>query len=73
MNTVKIELTQEEKELADSYAKKLGVSLSEAMKSTFFERIEDEYDIALADEAINEYEKDPTSYSLEETRKILGL
>ena len=73
MMIVSVKLTKEEKELADAYAEKQGISLSEAMKSAFFERVEEEYDIALADEALKEYEKDPTTYSSEEVKKMFGL
>ncbi len=50
-----IRLTEEEKRLADSYAKIHSLSLGEAFKRALFERIEDEYDIAVADEAYKEY------------------
>ena len=50
-----IRLTDEERELAESYAKLHSFSLSEAFKKALFEKIEDEYDIALADEAYKEY------------------
>lgn len=50
-----IRLTNEEKLLADSYAKLHSLSLGEAFKRALFERIEDEYDIAVAGEAYNEY------------------
>ena len=53
-----IRLTVEEKKLADSYAKLHAISLGEAFKRALFEKIEDEYDIALADEAYNEYIRD---------------
>ena len=53
-----IRLTAEEKKLADSYAKLHAISLGEAFKRALFEKIEDEYDIALADEAYNEYIRD---------------
>lgn len=52
-----IRLTEEEKLLADSYAKIHSLSLGEAFKRALFERIEDEYDIAVADEAYREYVK----------------
>ena len=70
---ISIRMTTEEKNLADAYAKLNGVSLSEAMKRAYFEKIEDEYDIALADQALREYEKNPKTYSLEELKKELGL
>ena len=50
-----IRLTAEEKSLAESYAKLHAVSVSEAFKKALFEKIEDEYDIALADAAYKEY------------------
>ena len=70
---VSIRMTQEEKELANAYAKICGVSLSEAIKSAYFEKIEDEYDIALADAALREYKKNPKTYTQEEVEKMLGL
>lgn len=70
---VSIRMTQEEKELASAYAKLSGLSLSEAIKRAYFEKIEDEYDIALADAALKEFEKDPTTYTLDEVKKMLGL
>ena len=53
-----IRLTEEEKLLADSYAKIHSLSLGEAFKRALFEKIEDEYDIAVAEEAYREYVKD---------------
>ena len=70
---ISIRMTEEEKQLAEAYAKLNGVSLSEAMKRAFFERIEDEYDIALADATLREYEKDPKTCSHEEIMKMFDL
>ena len=50
-----IRLTPEEKSLAESYAKLHSLSVGEAFKRALFERIEDEYDIVVADEAYKEY------------------
>ena len=66
-------MTEEEKELADAYAKLNGMSLSEAIKRAFFEQIEDEYDIAVADMALREYDENHKTYSHEEVKKMLGL
>ena len=52
-----IRLTEEERNLADSYAKLHSMSMGEAFKRALFERIEDEYDVAVANEAYNEYLK----------------
>ena len=70
---ISIRMTEEEKQLADAYAKLNGVSLSEAIKRAYFEKIEEEYDIALAAAALKEYEKNPKTYTLEELKKELGL
>lgn len=53
-----IRLTDEEKRLADSYAKIHSMSLGEAFKRALFEKIEDEYDVTVADEAYQEYVAD---------------
>lgn len=50
-----IRLTEEEKSLAESYARLHSLSVGEAFKKALFERIEDEFDIAVADEAYEEY------------------
>lgn len=52
-----IRLSEEERKLADSYAKLHSISIGEAFKKALFEKIEDEYDIAVADEAYDEYVK----------------
>ncbi len=50
-----IRLTDEEKALAESYAKLHSISLGEAFKRALFERIEDEYDLVVAEEAYKDY------------------
>ena len=50
-----IRLTEDERKLAESYAKLHSFSLAEAFKRALFEKIEDEFDIAVANEAYREY------------------
>lgn len=52
-----IRMTEEERKLADSYAKLHSLSLAEAFKKALFERIEDEYDVTVYNEAYDEYVK----------------
>lgn len=52
-----IRLTEEEKEVAESYAKLHALSLGEAFKQALFERIEDEYDVTAGVDAYNGYVK----------------
>ena len=50
-----IRLTDEERALAESYAKLHSYSMAEAFKRALFEKIEDEYDVALGEDAYAEY------------------
>ena len=50
-----LRLSEEEKKMAESYAKLHSMSVSEAFKKALFERIEDEYDANVFDEAYREY------------------
>jgi len=69
-----IRLTDEEKALAESYAKIHAISLGEAFKRALFDRIEDEYDIAVANEAYKEYvDSGRKSRPIEELWKELDL
>ncbi len=71
---VTIRMTDEQRKIADSYAKCEGISLSEAIKRAFFEAIEDEYDLAEAKE-VSERIKNGTekTYSLDEAERLMGL
>lgn len=69
-----IRLSEEEKSLAESYAKLHSMSLGEAFKKALFEQIEDEYDIAVAEEAYDEYVKSGRkSKPISDLWKELGL
>ena len=50
-----IRLSAEEKSLAESYAKLHAMSLGEAFKKALFEKIEEEYDIVVAEDAYHDY------------------
>ena len=66
-----IRLNPEERLLAESYAKLHSLSLGEAFKKALFREIEEEYDIALANEAVAEYKANPVTYSHEDVWKEL--
>ncbi len=53
--TFSIRLTEQERQIADSYARLHSLTLAEAFKQALFEKIEDEYDVTVAEEAYNEY------------------
>ena len=67
-----IRLTDDEKRLADSYAKMH--SMGEAFKRALFEKIEDEYDLTVYEEAYKEYvDSGMKSSPIEELWKELDL
>ena len=73
MSMVSLRLDQEDRELFKSYAALHNMSLSELFRSSVLERIEDEYDLKLYEEAMEEYRRDPVTYSHEEVARMLGL
>lgn len=52
-----IRLNQEERALAESYARLHDISVGEAFRRAFFNMMEDEYDVTVAEEAYDEYVK----------------
>lgn len=67
--TISLELPEEDVTLFRKHADLHNVSLSEFIRSTVFERIEDEYDLKVYEEALEEFKKDPTTYTVEEMKK----
>jgi toxin-antitoxin system protein len=61
--SITINLTDDELHLIESYAKVHGISVEQALKSSTLETIEDEYDAIIAQEAYNEFLKNPVTYS----------
>ncbi|RRD95239.1 antitoxin [Clostridiales bacterium COT073_COT-073] len=69
-----IRLSEEEKKLANSYATVHGISLGEAFKRALFEKIEDEFDVSVANEAYEEYLKNgKKSRPIQELWDELGI
>ena len=50
-------LNEDERQLVDSYAKLHSITVGEAFKRALFDKIEEEYDIAIANEAYDDYVK----------------
>ena len=68
-----IKLTEQEKEIAESYAYMHSLSIEEAFKQALFEKIEDEYDLKVYEEVYREYQENPITYSFDELMSELGL
>ena len=71
MATISLRLSDAESALIKKYAELNGISLSDLFRQTVLDRIEDEYDLKLYQEAIEEYRKNPISYSHADVVRML--
>lgn len=68
---ISLKFTEEESALIRSYAELHKMSVSELIRQTVLERIEEEYDLAAYEKAIKEYHDNPISYSQKEAVQML--
>jgi predicted DNA-binding protein len=71
--TVTIRLDSDDKEIIAHYARAKGRSVSDIVREAILNQIEDEYDLKLYKQAIEEYRKNPVSYSLDEVATMLEI
>jgi RHH-type rel operon transcriptional repressor/antitoxin RelB len=71
--TISIRLNDKDTLLFKKYAELKGVTVSELVRESVLDRIEDEYDLKAYEKALAAYHKNPVTYSLDEVEKELGL
>jgi len=71
--TITIRLNQEDKDLIKAYAEINRKSVASIMLESVLDRIEDEMDIKLYEQAKAEFVANPVTYSLDEAEQILGI
>ena len=71
--TVTIRLDNDDKDLIARYARNKGRSISDIVRQAILAQIEDEYDLEVYRKAIEDYRKNPVSYSLDEVAKLLEI
>ena len=71
--TISLRLNEADSMLFKKYAELHGISVSELLRRSVIEHIEEEYDLQAYEEAIAEYHENPITYSLDEVEKELGL
>lgn len=71
--TISLRLNEEDSLLIKKYAQLNKMSVSDLIRQTIMERIEEDYDKELLAKALEEYKKNPVTYSLDEVEKELGL
>ena len=74
MSNITLRLTDEERDILNNIAHLYGGKLSTAIKTILFEKIEEEYDIVIAEEAFKKYiDSGKKSRPFSELKKELGL
>ncbi len=71
--TISVRLSKDEAQLIKMYAQLNGISMSELVRQSVLERIEDEYDLMVYNTAIAEFQAKAETYSLDEVENELGL
>ena len=71
--TISVRLNDKDTELIKAYAKMNNISLSDLIRNAVIEKIEDEYDLECYKKAMQEYEKNPTTYTMDEVKEEVGL
>ncbi|MCI6582345.1 MAG: DUF6290 family protein [Oscillospiraceae bacterium] len=71
--TVSLRLNDSDSQLIKAYAEMNGISVSELLRKSVLERIEDEFDLKAYEKAMEEYRANPVTYSLEDVMKELEL
>ena len=69
--TISVRLSKEDTELIKKYAEINNISLSDLIRNAVIEKIEDEYDLKCYYEAMEEYKKNPKTYTMEEVKEMM--
>lgn len=69
--TISLRLNDKDSELIRAYASMNGMTVSELVRRTVLERIEDEYDLKTYEKAMEEYSKNPVTFTHAEVRRML--
>jgi len=69
--SMSIRFTKDEEKIIKRYADVYGMSVSEVIRKSVMERIEDELDLKIAEKAWSEYNSNPVTYTLEEIAEMI--
>lgn len=71
--TISLRLSEQDAMLFKKYAELNNITVSELVRQSVMERIEDELDLQAFDKAMEEYKENPVTYSHDEVRRMLEL
>jgi len=70
---ISLRLNEADAKLFKKYAEMKGTSVSDLIRQTVLEHIEEEFDLKTYETAMAEYMANPVTYTMEEMEKELGL
>ena len=71
--TISVRLSEEDTKLIKAYAEMNNTTLSDLIRNAIIEKIEDEYDLKCYEKAVEEYKKNPVTYTHEQVAQLLEL
>ncbi|WP_373470598.1 type II toxin-antitoxin system RelB family antitoxin [Carnobacterium alterfunditum] len=71
MTVVSLRIDTQEEQLIKEYAKANNISVTALFRNAVLEKIEDEIDLSLYNQAMSEHKENPKSISFEDTLKEL--
>ena len=69
--TISLRLSEADTMLFKKFAEMNGITVSELIRNSVMERIENEYDLKVYKKAMQEFKRSPVTYSLKEVEKEL--
>lgn len=71
--SISVRLSKAETEVIKKYAELKGMTVSDLVRQSVLERIEDEHDLTAYHKAMAAFQKDPVTHTLDEVERELGL
>ena len=71
--TISVRLNDKDTELIKAYAKLNNISISDLVRDAILEKIEDEYDLQCYYDAMEEFKKNPKTYTTDELKQMMEL
>ena len=72
LKTISLRISEEDLELAKEFGKVKGKSVSELLRESLLEKIEDYMDYEDAVNALEEYEQDEVAFDTDTVKRVLG-
>lgn len=70
---ISLNLNEQDSALFQKYAEQKNMSVAELVRVVVLEKIEEELDLKAYEKAMEEFRRNPVTYSIDEVKKELGL